>query len=192
MVQILGPFSAMTEYIVQSSRSKQPIERCVMQVKNVWKVIPVAKFASLPELIDALKEIGINIGYQAGRLLNAIEGKFSLPTQETNVAIVTNETLGLPPSIPVAQFYHEAVSQGYKLCTPELGILTRLAYLPSEQVELRELWWFGIAMEPVLLDDGKFYIFRVAVGTRGARFDAIEVSSSAESEADDKWLFEVP
>jgi len=161
-----------------------------MQVKNVWKVIPVAKFASLTELVKAMEGIGINFGWHAGRLLKAIEGKFSLPTQETNVAVVTNETLSLGPAVPLTQFYQEAVSQGYKLCTPELGLLTRLAFLPGEQVELQELWWIYIAMEPVLLDDGKSYIFRIAVGTRGARFDAVDVDASAESEAKDKWLFE--
>lgn len=154
-----------------------------------WKTLPVTSFTSAEELLKALEENGIVVGWKAAQLIRKLDGNIQFPSEPVKVSIVTNADLGITDSVSVQDFYGKATAARHKLCTTGIGILARLAYTPSEQIENYDLWFIAIAMEPVEVD-GEHLILRIAAGTQGSRLDAVAVTGDEafNSDAKDKWL----
>jgi hypothetical protein len=159
-------------------------------MKKNWKTLPVfSSPASAEELLKALKENGIVVGYKACQLIRKLDGDIQLPSEPVEVSIVTNTDLDITGSVNVQDFCEKAMTVGHKLCTPEIGILARLAYRPTEQIENYDLWFIAIAMEPVEVD-GEHLVLRIAAGTKGSRLDAVKVTgeNACCSDEGDNWL----
>ncbi len=154
-----------------------------------WKTLPVSTFASTEELFKALVKNGIVVGWKASQLIKKLDGNITFPSESVKVSVVTNADFGLTDLVSVQDFYQKATTAGHKLCTPGIGILARLAYMPAEQIENYDLWFIAIAMEPVEVD-GEHLILRIAAGTKGSRLDAVEVAGDnpCKSGSSDKWL----
>ncbi len=154
-----------------------------------WKTLPVSSFTSTEELLKALEENGIVVGWKAAQLIRNLDVNSAFPSEPVSVSVVTNTDFGITESVGVQDFYRKATTAGHKLCTAGIGILARLAYKPTEQIENYDLWFIAIAMEPVEVD-GEHLILRIAAGTKGSRLDAVEVTGddSFKSDSSDKWL----
>lgn len=129
----------------------------------------------MDELMAILKEEGFVFGWDAGSVCRAVVRSFSLPTEPVKIAILSREKLGLPINATEREFYQKASDAGYSLCSPEVGLLARLAYGHEEQLNnyKAELWRIYIAMQPVE-DNGRPLILRISCGTMGLRLDAVE------------------
>ena len=161
---------------------------------NIWKTLPIATFASIEAMMEAFKNSGIILSWYAGQLCKKITQNFALPSGPVDVSVVTHADLGITEgTVPIRYVYERALAKGYRLCTPEIGMLARLAYTSKEQINNpTDMWWIAIAMEPIAVE-GKLHILRIAAGTMGSRLNTWEVEKYApQSESRDKWLFVSP
>jgi hypothetical protein len=162
---------------------------------TAWKSIPTTHDPTIWRLIAAV-EMTCAISSAARKLCGRRSKNFSLPAGVTKTALLSMKDVGLAGYPSYGEFYERALEQGYELCTPELGLLTRKAFSQAEQLTNADLCpYLYVAMEPAEIGNGQLAILalisedtsRLAQGVW-----AIRCMPQTAFGLEQKWLFKIP
>jgi hypothetical protein len=120
----------------------------------VWTYATVGMKKSLTEMVNLIKERGLEIKYSDSIHLDlyAIEGwlKYNSTKEIFPFVIVTPKELGLNPGYSKREFYRVAAMRNLALCLSG-DILEILAFGEFDLKENSGYYW--VAMEPILIND---------------------------------------
>ena len=133
------------------------------------------------ELVQSLKDKGIQISDYAHDLLNSPDFYTSTQSEKANLVRLTVRDIGFPSGATTEDIYARAHELGLELCTPETGPQLRLATSSPD--------WMCIGMKTITGRDGDpsvFYLNRYGVELW---LDTHDAEPTTRGYADDNFVF---